>query len=101
MAPRDNLIVDGPDDAPTVVLAHGAGAPMDSPFMTTVARGLGRTGLRVVRFEFPYMQRARETGARRAPDRAPVLRACWQQIVDRLGGGEKLVIGGKSMGGRI
>ena len=94
-------MVDGPGDAPTVVLAHGAGAPMDSPFMNHMADGLARTGLRVVRFEFPYMQRARDTGARKAPDRPPVLRDRWMQIMDQLGGAEGLVIGGKSMGGRI
>jgi predicted alpha/beta-hydrolase family hydrolase len=51
-------LVDGPGDAPlTVILAHGAGAPMDSPFMETMAKGLAHRGWRVVRFEFPYMAR--------------------------------------------
>ncbi len=101
MSLSDDLIVDGPEGASTVVLAHGAGAPMDSPFMNHMAEGLAHAGLRVVRFEFPYMQRARETGARKAPDRAPVLRDRWLHIVDHLGGAGGLVIGGKSMGGRV
>ncbi len=95
------MIFDGPAEAPTVVLAHGAGAPMDSPFMNVVAAGLGAAGLRVARFEFPYMRRRRDTGERRAPDREPALRAAWKEAIEELGGGERLVIGGKSMGGRM
>ena len=98
---RAGMIFDGPEDGPTVVLAHGAGAPMDSPFMNIVASGLGAAGLRVARFEFPYMRRRRETGERRAPDREPALRAAWKEAIEALGGGERLVIGGKSMGGRM
>jgi len=95
------MIFDGPADGPTVVLAHGAGAPMDSPFLNVVAAGLGAAGLRVARFELPYMRRRRETGQRGAPDREPVLRAAWREVIDELGGGERLVIGGKSLGGRM
>jgi predicted alpha/beta-hydrolase family hydrolase len=95
------LDVDGPDRAErTIVLAHGAGAPMDSPFLSHFARGLAARGLRVVRFEFPYMQ-AHRSGRRLPPDRPPVLRACWREVVSELGGAERLVIGGKSLGGRI
>lgn len=106
MARKDDsdLLFDGPEDAAaTVVLAHGAGAPMNTPFMNSVARGLSAGGgVRVVRFEFPYMHARRETGRRGgAPDREPVLRNSWKEVVERLGGGRKVVIGGKSMGGRI
>jgi len=73
---------------------------MDSPFMQTVAEGLGRYGFRVARFEFPYMRERREGGARKAPDRAPVLREAWLGVIRELGA-DRLVIGGKSMGGRI
>ncbi len=97
-----DLLVDGPADAAaTLVLAHGAGAPMDSGFMAAIARGIAARGIRVARFEFPYMRARRESGARRPPDREPALRARWLEIVDRLGGGAGLVIGGKSLGGRI
>jgi predicted alpha/beta-hydrolase family hydrolase len=85
---------------PTVVLAHGAGAAMDSPYMNTMAAGLAARGMRVVRFEFPYMH-ARREGQRRPPDREPVLRKTWHQVIGELGGGADLVIGGKSLGGRI
>ncbi len=98
----DDLIIDGKDDARvTIVLAHGAGAPMDHPFMSTIAAGLADKDLRVVRFEFPYMA-ARRTGAKRgAPDREPVLMQTWRDVIAKLGAPERLVIGGKSMGGRI
>ena len=99
---NDDLLIDGPRDAATiVVLAHGAGAPMDSPFMNTVAAGLAREGTGVVRFEFPYMHSRRTSGKRRPPDREPVLIEAWREVIERLGGGARLVIGGKSMGGRI
>lgn len=96
------MLFDGPEDARhTVVLAHGAGAPMDSPYMETVTAGLVARDIRVVRFEFAYMAARRTDGKRRGPDREPVLRAAWTNLVEELGGGERLVIGGKSMGGRM
>jgi predicted alpha/beta-hydrolase family hydrolase len=97
------LLFDGPDDAAlTVVLAHGAGAPMNTLFLNEVARGLAAGGFRVARFEFPYMRARRQTGKKGgAPDREPILRNSWKEVVDELGGGRRLVIGGKSMGGRI
>ena len=102
MREDDGLMLEGPPEARrTVVLAHGAGAPMDSPFMNRVSAGLAARGVRVARFEFPYMARRRSEGRRGAPDREPVLRSRWTEIVERLGGGGRVVVGGKSMGGRI
>ncbi len=96
------FLVDGPEDAPHVVmLAHGAGAPMDSSFMNDFARGLAAEGVRVVRFEFPYMRVRRGGGKGSAPDREPVLRNSWKEAIAAHGGGPRLVIGGKSLGGRI
>jgi uncharacterized protein len=97
------LLVDGPETAKsTLLLAPGAGAPMDSSFLARAAAGLASRGIRVVRFEFPYMARRRAEGRRGgAPDREPVLRASWTAIVERFGGGPKVVVGGKSLGGRI
>jgi predicted alpha/beta-hydrolase family hydrolase len=95
------LLCDGPKSAAaTIALAHGAGAAMDTPFMAFFATGLAERGYRVVRFEFPYMAGLRKTGKRKPPDRAPVLRETWLQVIDTLGR-ENLIIGGKSMGGRI
>jgi hypothetical protein len=96
------MLLDGPAGArTTLVLAHGAGAPMDSPWMNVVAAGLASRGVRVARFEFPYMRQRREEGRKGAPDREPALRAAWGEAIAELGGGERLVIGGKSLGGRI
>jgi predicted alpha/beta-hydrolase family hydrolase len=95
------FLIDGPNEAEyTLVLAHGAGAAMDHPFMNVVARGVGERGIRVVRFEFPYMAVRRTGGKRGAPDRQPVLLQTWRDVVAKLGG-PGLVIGGKSMGGRM
>jgi len=98
---NDDWLVEGPEGGAVVALAHGAGAAMDSGFMNRVSAGLAARGLRVVRFEFPYMARRRTEGRRGAPDREPVLRATWKEIVGALGGGPRVVVGGKSMGGRI
>ena len=74
---------------------------MDAPFLQAVAGDLGARGIRVARFEFPYMARRREEGRRTALDRQPVLLATWRDAIERLGGGPRLVIGGKSLGGRM
>ena len=101
MTSPPSLLWNGPKAAPlTVALAHGAGAPMDTSFMDFFAEGLGQRGYRVARFEFPYMAKRRESGGRRPPDRQPVLLETWQTVVAKIDA-EKLVIGGKSMGGRM
>lgn len=94
------MLFDGPEAATNViVLAPGAGAGMRHPFMASMAARLGEAGLRVVRFEFPYMARA-AGGRIGRPDPERVLRATWLEVIEQLGGGARLVIGGKSMGGR-
>jgi len=101
MAPLSRLI-DGPAEAAvTLLLAHGAGAAMDSPFMDAMAHGLANRGARVVRFEFPYMAKRRADGRQRAPDRLPKLLDAFRQQVAMENDTGKLVIGGKSMGGRL
>jgi predicted alpha/beta-hydrolase family hydrolase len=98
-------LIDGADAAlATLLLAHGAGAAMDSPFMAAIASGLAQQGWRVVRFEFAYMARIRETGRRQGPDRMPVLQEAFRQQVQQEKADEPerpLFIGGKSMGGRV
>ncbi|HVP18118.1 MAG TPA: alpha/beta fold hydrolase [Spirochaetia bacterium] len=98
------LLIDEPRGSAaglSIVLAHGAGAAMDSPFMEEIAHALAGESFRVVRFEFPYMQQFRNTGKRGRPDFPSVLEATWRRVVEQLGDPSKLVIGGKSMGGRI
>lgn len=99
------ILVEGSEASPaTLLLAHGAGAPMDSPFQASMAAGLAARGWRVVRFEFPYMARSRETGRRHGPDRMPVLQEAFRQLVQwqrHQRPQQPLVVGGKSMGGRV
>ena len=93
---------DGPADAPAIVLlAHGAGAPMDSRFMNDFAALLAARGLRSSRFEFAYMA-ARRTGAgKKPPPRAERVMAEYVDAVAALEADRPLIIGGKSMGGRV
>lgn len=97
-----DLLWTGPDDGPVLALAHGAGAPMDTPWMTGIARLLAERGVRVARFEFGYMA-ARRSGQRRPPPRAesvmPEYVAAIADLVAAAGG--PIAIGGKSMGGRV
>jgi predicted alpha/beta-hydrolase family hydrolase len=95
-------IIDGPADARlTAILAHGAGDGMESRFLTSVAAGLAARDIRVIRFEFPYMARRRLGGTSRAPDRTEVLLDSWRSIIAEHGPPDRLVVGGKSMGGRM
>ena len=98
-----NYLTDGPSKAShTYLFAHGAGGAMDTSFMNIVARALGDKGIRVVRFEFPYMAARRTSGKRGGPpDRQPVLLDTFRQVVEEHGGGAKVFVGGKSMGGRM
>jgi predicted alpha/beta-hydrolase family hydrolase len=96
------MLIDGPKTAAkSFLFAHGAGASMDSPFMQRVAEGVAASGVRVIRFEFPYMERRRETGKGGAPDPPHILMQSFRDAIEQVGGGSRLVIGGKSMGGRI
>lgn len=109
MPPQTNLetphgpvtvLVQGPDDADTLlVLAPGAGAPLTHVFMEHVASGWVNRGLRVARFNFVYMD-----AGRKSPDRQPVLEETFASVLASLDGemeDRRVVIGGKSMGGRI
>jgi len=84
-----------------LVLAHGAGAGQHHPFMTAMAARLAARGIGVVTFDFPYLH-----AGRKVPDRAPVLEASFAAVTNwavRQEGGpvERLLLGGKSMGGRM
>ena len=81
----------------TFVYAPGAGSNVHDPFGTFACRELAGRGVRAVRFQFPY-QEAR----RRTPDRNPVLEATWRAVIEAIPrAGGRLVVGGRSMGGRI
>ncbi|MDA0701898.1 MAG: alpha/beta fold hydrolase [Proteobacteria bacterium] len=99
-ATAPHLLCDGPPDAVhRIILAHGAGQPSSSPYMTRIAGGLAAHGIAVARFDFPYMRIREETGRKRPPDRQPILIEAWREVFAAFGG--KAVIGGKSMGGRM
>lgn len=85
----------------TVILGHGAGANQDSGFMRMFANGLAQRGLDVMTFNFVYMEQGRSV-----PDQKHKLESCFRAVIDtalkhRKLKNNKLVIGGKSMGGRI
>jgi predicted alpha/beta-hydrolase family hydrolase len=100
--------LDGPDDARwTLLLSHGAGASTASSFCDELwgyllKKGSEIGGLRVARFDFPYMEKWAITGRRHPPDRMLMLQQAYREAVGALTiEHEHLVIGGKSMGGRV
>jgi uncharacterized protein len=96
------FLFDGSEDArATVLLAHGAGAPMDSASMTATAKALAVAGLRVARFEFGYMASRRTAAGSKPPPRAETLNPEYRAAIDQLAAKGTLIIGGKSMGGRV
>lgn len=92
--------IDGDKSSPLFFFAHGAGAGYDHAFMKSMARKLVARGIRVVRFNFPYMDRRAETGKKSPPDRLPKLLDCYNDVLEIIGE-SNVVIGGKSMGGRV
>ena len=84
-----------------IVLGHGAGAGQQSSFMVRAGRELAARGVTTATFDFPYV-----TAGRKVPDKAPVLEACWREVMAEVRarpefGSLPLFIGGKSMGGRM
>lgn len=100
-----DLLTLGPRDARFhLILAHGAGAPMTSPFLDALASAITAQGLQVTRFNFAYMAK-RSEGNRRPPPKAelliPELCAVVEAVAKSSPARQKLLIGGKSMGGRV
>jgi uncharacterized protein len=82
-----------------LVVAHGAGAGQNSPFMVRTADGLSQRGIAAATFDFPYM-----ANRKRVPDKTEVLEQSWRDAIAEARqqfGTLPLFIGGKSMGGRI
>lgn len=85
----------------TLILGHGAGANQSSGFMRRFANGLAERGLDVLTFNFVYSERGRG-----APDPKAKLEACYSKVIEAAAKhkkltGNKIAVGGKSMGGRI
>jgi len=85
----------------TIILGHGAGADQTSRFMVDFAEGLTIRGCNAATFNFPYTEHGRKV-----PDPAQKLEACYRAVIEAIAGhaglaNTRLIIGGKSMGGRI
>lgn len=97
-----NFLRTGPADAAArIVLAHGAGAPMDTPFMNGFAKAFSEHGFQTIRFEFAYMASRRTGEGRKPPPRAETVMSEYIEVVEQLKSDRPLFIGGKSMGGRV
>lgn len=81
---------------PLVIYAPGAGSSLADPFGAFLSRRLAESDVRCWRFQFPYME-----AKRRAPDRTPTLEATWRAVIAQARRDAQLVVGGRSMGGRI
>jgi len=81
----------------TFVYAPGAGSSLHDPFGAYAGKALAERGVEVLRFEFPYM-----AAKKKAPDRPAVLEATWRAVINAVRGRDRrIVVGGRSMGGRI
>ncbi|SFG11793.1 alpha/beta family hydrolase [Neptunomonas qingdaonensis] len=96
-----DLLIEGEPLFGRVILAHGAGAGMQSDFMQMTSRYLSERGLEVIRFEFPYMKQRRIDGKKRPPDRADKLISAFKDTIEQFAGDVPVYLAGKSMGGRI
>lgn len=93
--------INGVDGSAQFFFAHGAGAPMDSPFMDAIAMAVAAQGVEAFRFEFPYMYERRLHGHQRPPNSQGILLDAWRQILQGYRSDKPCFIGGKSMGGRM
>lgn len=93
------LLLNPPGARLLLVFGHGAGAGMRHPFMEAVSRKLAENGIATFRYQFPYMER--RSGR---PDPQPILLATVRSAVaaaKEAGGSLPMIVGGKSMGGRM
>ena len=100
----NNILIDGSKEAKNILIfAHGAGAPMDSVFMSTIAKGMANKNLMIIRFEFNYMQKRRE-GIKTFPDNMHKLCVFYENLVNQIKNifpNKDIWLSGKSMGGRV
>ena len=87
-------------DQTCLIIAHGAGGPMYSPFITFFHKGLAEKGYLTVKFNFPYME-----ARRKIPDKREILESSYRQVIEEVKASKyqpgRIFVGGKSMGGRI
>jgi predicted alpha/beta-hydrolase family hydrolase len=101
------FLVNSPKKDPKGIflLAHGAGKGAANPFLETVAQSAVNSGVRVVRFNFPYMEEMLKTGKKKPPNSGQVLRKCFGDVITHCIEVEQvpskyIIVGGKSMGAR-
>lgn len=104
--PGTSFLISGSENAPTaLLLAHGAGAPMTSLFLEELSQLIATAGVRVARFEFGYMAQRRQGQSSRPPPKAELLMGEYDSAIERtaatMPAGQRLIIAGKSMGGRV
>src|SRR5262249_31436976 len=98
-AGHDDRVIQPAGARAMLVLGHGAGSSMTSPFLRGFCEAIADLGVATSRFDFPYRR-----AGRRAPHRAPVLIGPYREARDRaaaLAGDLPVLAGGRSMGGRI
>lgn len=103
-APPELLHDDASDPVARLVLAHGAGAPMDHAWMDAMTARVVAQGISVTRFEFPFMAARRTMGKRAPAPRADKLVAAYRETIAAVRSArpsERVFIGGKSLGGRV
>lgn len=102
---RTPLTFDGPQAGQReriLVLTHGAGASSSHPSLAELVRLIGERGVPAARFDFPYMRRGALTGRWAwPPDDEDVLTSTWIEVMRELQPASRLVIGGRSLGGRV
>jgi predicted alpha/beta-hydrolase family hydrolase len=101
------FLVNSPKKDPKGIflLAHGAGKGASNSFLETIAQSAVNSGVRVVRFNFPYMEGMLRTGKRKPPNSGEVLRKCFSDVISHCIEIEQvpakyIIVGGKSMGAR-
>ena len=95
------FITEGKESSPdTIILAHSSGEPMNSEFMNYFSKHLSELGFFCIRFQFPYMTKQIIEGRKKPPDKIDSLIKSWCIAINHINK-NNIIIGGKSMGGRI
>jgi uncharacterized protein len=100
------ILENGPENAAhRLIIAHGAGAGITFSFLEEISRLIADHNVAITRFEFAYMAERRDGGSKRPPPKVERLAEEYVSMIDavtaRAPKGQKLFIGGKSMGGRV
>jgi hypothetical protein len=96
-----NFIINGKKSSKhTIILAHSAGESMSSEFMNYFSENLSDIGFYCIRFQFPFMTKQVKEEKKYPPDKLQILVNTWNSVL-KIFDRKKIIIGGKSMGGRV